>query len=145
MRYDDEIESGDDRYHPNPVQCIALSLALIYYFRLPTAEDNLKRKDNKTPSRDALGVLLSEHIPNFVNIIQRELIKFVNTDNFVIPQGVAINQAVCICFAIISLRKIIFLFLHQDSGTYFFNNCQYCHSNTIVYCWCTRSVYLLFS
>jgi hypothetical protein len=100
MRFDDEIESGDDRYQPNRIRCIALSLALIYYFRLPTTEDNLQRKDDKTPTREALGRLLSENIPDFVDIIQEELVKFVNTDNFVIPQGVAINQAVCIFFIV---------------------------------------------
>jgi hypothetical protein len=125
MRYDDEIESGDDRYQPNPMRCIALSLALIYYFRLPTAEDNVQRKDDKTPTREALGGLLSENIPDFVDIIQGELVKFVNTDNFVIPQGVAINQAVCIF--LFSFKKIISSFLHQDSRTYFFNSCEYCH------------------
>lgn len=79
------------------MKCIALSLALIYYFRLPTEEDNLQRKDNRTPSREKLGALLSQTVPDFVETIQEELLKFVNSDNFVIPQGVAINQAVCTC------------------------------------------------
>lgn len=84
------------QYQPSPKRCIALSLALIYYFRLPSREDNLQRKDSITPSREQLGKLLSETIPNFIDIIEEELVKFVNADNFVIPQGVAINQAVCI-------------------------------------------------
>jgi hypothetical protein len=96
MRFDDEIDVGNDLYQPNPVRCIALSLALIYYFRLPTDEDNTQRKDKKTPPREKLAALLSRTIPDFVTIIQNELDKFVNTDNFVIPNGVAINQAVCL-------------------------------------------------
>jgi hypothetical protein len=102
MRYDDELEYADDQYQPNPIRCIALSLALIYYFRLPTKEDNIQRNDNTTPSREALGNLLSETVPDFFDIIQEELVKFVNNDNFVIPQGVAINQAVCIFFRFLS-------------------------------------------
>ncbi len=98
MRFDDELESGDDIYQPNPIRCIALSLALIYYFRLPTVEDNTQRKDNETPPRKQLAALLSRTIPNFADIIQNELERFVNTDNFVIPNGFAINQAVCFIF-----------------------------------------------
>ncbi len=96
MRYDDEIENVHQSYDSNPIRCIALSLALIYYFRLPTTEDNLQRNDSKTPSREQLATILSQTIPNFEQFIQKELVRFVNTDNFVIPQGVAINQAVCI-------------------------------------------------
>jgi hypothetical protein len=88
MKYDDD----DDE--PNPIRCIALSLALIYYFRLPTKEDNSQRNDQNTPSREEFGELLSRSIPDFVEIIQNELEKFVNTENFVIPHGVAVNQAV---------------------------------------------------
>jgi hypothetical protein len=96
MRFDDELEVGNDLYQPNPVRCIALSLALIYYFRLPTDEDNTQRKDKETPPREKLAGILSRTIPDFVTIIQNELDRFVNTDNFVIPNGVAINQAVCL-------------------------------------------------
>jgi len=95
MRYDDEIENDRKSSDPDPIRCIALSLALIYYFRLPTTEDNLQRNDHKTPSREQLARILSRIIPDFEQVIQNELVKFVNTDNFVIPQGVAINQAVC--------------------------------------------------
>jgi hypothetical protein len=101
MRFDDEIESGNDLYQPNPVRCIALALALIYYFRLPTDEDNTQRKDKDTPPREKLAALLSRTIPNFVDVIQDELNRFVNTDNFVIPHGVAINQAVSNHFHVI--------------------------------------------
>jgi hypothetical protein len=72
---------------------------LIYYFRLPTAEHNSQINDNVTPSREEFGKILSSCIPDFNKTVQEELVKFVNTNNFVIPQGVAINQAVCIfCF-----------------------------------------------
>ena len=84
----------DKSDEPDVMRCIALSLALIYYFRLPTREDNQQRKDNKTPSREELGELLSRTIPDFVVRVQSELEHFVNTDNFVIPHGVAVNQAV---------------------------------------------------
>ncbi|CAF4523413.1 unnamed protein product [Rotaria socialis] len=94
LRYDDELKYDQKTYSPNPMRCIALSIALIYYFRLPTKEDNLKRKDDKTPSREQLADLLRETIPEFDHLIQRELENFVNTNNFVFPQGVAINQAV---------------------------------------------------
>lgn len=67
---------------------------MIYYFRLPTQEDNTQRKDDKTPPREELGEILSRFIPEFEELIQTELVKFVNTDNFVIPPAVAINQAV---------------------------------------------------
>ncbi|CAF1222260.1 unnamed protein product [Adineta steineri] len=88
MKYD------EDDGMPNPIRCIALSIALIYYFRLPTKEDNLQRKDSTTPSREELGELLLRTIPDFVDVIQNELEKFVNTDNFVVPHGVAVNQAI---------------------------------------------------
>ena len=94
MRYDDEIESEHENDQPNPIICIALALALIYYFRLPTKEDNSQRNDQTTPSREELGELLSRSIPDFVQRIQNELENFVNTENFVIPHGVAVNQAV---------------------------------------------------
>jgi hypothetical protein len=95
IRYDDEI---DPDYLPNPIRCITLSIALIYYFRLPTQEDNRLRNDYRTPTREELGELLAENIPDFVQIVQYELENFVNTDNFVIPHGVAINQAVGLLF-----------------------------------------------
>ena len=94
MRFDDEMELSDDLYQPNPVRCIALSLALIYYFRLPTEEDNAQRKDTTTPPREELARVLSRTIPDFVKIVQTELKRFVNPENFVIPNGIAINQAV---------------------------------------------------
>ena len=94
MRYDDEVENGEISSDPNPIRCIALSLALIYYFRLPTKEDNLQRNDDNTPSREELAEILSQSIPDFDETIQYELETFVNTNNFVIPPGVAINQAV---------------------------------------------------
>ncbi|CAF1180009.1 unnamed protein product [Adineta steineri] len=89
MRYDEEL-----KHNPNPIRSIALSIALIYYFRLPTKEDNHQRNDKKTPSREQLAEILCETIPDFDQVIDFELKKFVNTNNFVIPQGVAINQAV---------------------------------------------------
>ncbi|CAF0904066.1 unnamed protein product [Adineta ricciae] len=88
MKYD-----GDDD-KPEPIRCIALSLALIYYFRLPTKEDNMLRKDDQTPSREELSEVLSQSIPQFTQTIQDELERFVNTENFVIPHGVAVNQAI---------------------------------------------------
>jgi len=69
---------------------------LIYYFRLPTEEDNKKRGDSRTPSREQLAELLSKSLPRFTKIVQKELESFVSTKNFIIPSGVAINQAVCI-------------------------------------------------
>ena len=116
MRFDDEIENGNDLYQPNPVRCIALSLALIYYFRLPTEEDNKQRKDEKTPPRERLAELLSQTIPDFVEIIENELDRFVNPDNFVIPHGVAINQAVCITLLLIV--SDIFLFCSRFVNIY---------------------------
>ncbi|CAF3821605.1 unnamed protein product, partial [Rotaria sp. Silwood1] len=94
MRYDDELKYDQKTYMPNPIRCIVLSIALIYYFRLPTNEDNIQRNDKKTPSREQLSEVLCKTIPNFDQIIQNELEQFVNTNNFFIPQGVAINQAV---------------------------------------------------
>ncbi|CAF3853458.1 unnamed protein product [Rotaria sp. Silwood1] len=94
LRYDDELKFDQKSYTPNPIRCIALSIALIYYFRLPTKEDNLQRNDTKTPSREQLAELLREAIPDFDQVVQDELERFVNNNNFVIPQGVAINQAV---------------------------------------------------
>ena len=95
MRYDDELGHGDNVHEPDPIRCIALALALIYYFRLPTEQDNIQRNDLHTPPREKLAELLSKSIPDFVKVIQNELERFVNTDNFMIPNGVAINQAVC--------------------------------------------------
>ncbi|UJR16744.1 hypothetical protein I4U23_003644 [Adineta vaga] len=84
----------DEEEEPDLDRCIALSLALIYYFRLPTDEDNKKRGDQKTPSREEFAKLLSKSLSRFARIIQEELENFVNTTNFVIPTGVAINQAI---------------------------------------------------
>jgi hypothetical protein len=95
LKYDE----NDDE--PDPIRCITLSLALIYYFRLPTNEDNSQRSDHNTPSREKLGEILSRYIPDFVEIIQNELKRFVNTKNFVIPQGVAVNQAVSLLLSIL--------------------------------------------
>ena len=99
------------------MRCIALSLALIYYFRLPTREDNQQRKDNTTPSREELGELLSRTIPDFVVTLESELESFVSKDNFVIPDGVAVNQAV-------SLIKVLLIFdilelFFRSVNTYF--------------------------
>ena len=84
----------DKNSEPDAMRAIALSLALIYYFRLPTKEDNVHRNDTKTPSREELGELLNRTLPDFCRIVQNELEKFVNTENFSIPAGVAVNQAV---------------------------------------------------
>ncbi|CAF4692056.1 unnamed protein product, partial [Rotaria sp. Silwood2] len=94
MRYDDEINDHEIQYQSRAKQCIALALALTYYFRLPTAEDNLQRNDTQTPTREELDQLLSNIIPDFSDMIEQELERFVNTNNFVFPEGVAINQAV---------------------------------------------------
>ena len=71
-----------------------MSIALIYYFRLPTTEDNIQRKDQKTPSREDFENMLEITLPGFAETIQDELDRFVNTENFLMPPGVAINQAV---------------------------------------------------
>ncbi|CAF1578446.1 unnamed protein product [Rotaria magnacalcarata] len=84
----------DENDQPDAMRCIALSLALIYYFRLPTELDNSKRNDDKTPSREKLGQVLDRTLPDFISTLQGELEKFVNTENFLIPPGVAVNQAI---------------------------------------------------
>jgi hypothetical protein len=89
-----QLKYDDNSQEPDAMRCIALSLALIYYFRLPTEEDNSQRKDCNTPSREELGELLDRTLPDFVRTVQDELENFVNTDNFFIPPGVAVNQAV---------------------------------------------------
>ncbi|CAF3577000.1 unnamed protein product, partial [Rotaria sp. Silwood2] len=89
MKYDKVYNEQD-----KAIRCVALSLALIYYFRLPVNDVNAEQTDHNTLSREKLGEILSEIIPNFVKIIQDELERFVTTDNFVIPHGVAINQAI---------------------------------------------------
>ena len=108
MRYDDEIGPDQQTYEPDSMRCIALAIALTYYFRLPTQEDNSQRNDKKSPSRERLATLLCQIIPEFDQKIQEELERFVNTDNFVIPQGVAINQAVCRVKFIHFLSIVIF-------------------------------------
>ena len=109
MRFDGEPTNTDQVYQPDSKRCIALALALIYYFRLPTEEDNAQRKDEKTPTRERLARVLSRTIPDFVDIIQTELENFVNNENFVIPQGVAINQAVCTLLRYVFLLPFIFV------------------------------------
>ena len=99
-------------------QCIVLSLALIYYFRLPTKEDNEKRGDVTTPSREELAGLLSKSLPKFEITVQKQLENFVNTKNFSIPAGVAINQAVCIRPIFITTISSLISSI-QDSRTYF--------------------------
>ncbi|CAF1142456.1 unnamed protein product, partial [Adineta ricciae] len=96
LRYDDELLCNQRTFDPNPIKCIALAIALIYYFRLPTKDHNVQRRNMEvpSPSREQLAELLNETIPDFEEVIQTELYRFVNTDNFVIPKGVAINQAV---------------------------------------------------
>lgn len=78
----------------DPKSIIVLSIALVYYFRLPTKEDNDHRGDTDTPTREQLARALSHLIVDFEEVINDELLKFVNEENFAIPQGVAINQAV---------------------------------------------------
>ena len=57
--------------------------------------------------------VLSGSIPNFVERIQNELEKFVNTDNFVIPHGVAVNQAVSLFSSILhSFYHVCFRFVN---------------------------------
>jgi hypothetical protein len=92
------------------MRCIILSLALIYYFRLPTKLDNNQRNDHNTPSREELGELLDRTLPDFVHTVQAELEKFVNTHNFLIPPGVAVNQAVSLHFSALSLSVISIIF-----------------------------------
>lgn len=99
MRYDGELDNESYQDQRKLLRCITISLALIYYFRLPTEEDNKQRNDDKTPSREELDQILSKELSNFSTMITEELNRFVNTNNFVIPEGVAINQAVCIAFS----------------------------------------------
>ncbi|CAF1528428.1 unnamed protein product [Rotaria sp. Silwood1] len=73
-----QVNSLAKTYFPNPVRCIALSIALTYYFRLPTKEDNLQRNDKKLPSREQFAKLLGLAIQNFDYIVQNELERFVN-------------------------------------------------------------------
>ncbi|CAF1620984.1 unnamed protein product, partial [Didymodactylos carnosus] len=93
MRYDDEIDV-DNQSPPDPVRCIALAISLIYYFRLPTKEDRQQRNIVDHPTREDFAMVITGTIPDFVGVIEDELEKFVNNKNFVIPPGVAINQAV---------------------------------------------------
>ncbi|CAF4322341.1 unnamed protein product [Rotaria sp. Silwood2] len=90
----DEMRFDDETVEPDVIRCIVLALALTYYFRLPTQEDNDQRNNQKDPPREKLASILSQKVPDFVDIIERELANFVNPNNFLIPQGVAINQAV---------------------------------------------------
>ncbi|CAF1595849.1 unnamed protein product, partial [Didymodactylos carnosus] len=100
LRYDDEIkdehnDSNDsvNLYERNPVICIALSIALIYYFRLATTNDRKQYDDVESPTREEFSRILSRTIPDFDRVVQIELEKFVTHDNFLIPSGVALNQA----------------------------------------------------
>ncbi len=88
------MKFNDETIEPDVKRCIALALALTYYFRLPTKEHNDQRNDQETPTREQLADVLSRKIPGFVDIIETELRNFVNPNNFLIPKGVAINQAV---------------------------------------------------
>jgi hypothetical protein len=102
----------DHSEEPDAMRCIALSLALIYYFRLPTREDNWQRKDDKTPSREELGELLSRTIPDFVVTVESELESFASKNNFVIPDGVAVNQAVSL-ITVLLIFDILELFFRS--------------------------------
>ncbi|CAF3757475.1 unnamed protein product [Rotaria sp. Silwood1] len=73
-----QVNSLAKTYFLNPIRCIALSIALTYYFRLPTKENNLQRNDKKLPAREQLTKLLGQAIPNFDYIVQNELERFVN-------------------------------------------------------------------
>ena len=95
LRYEEDLQKDPKYFKPNPERCIALAIALIYYFRLPTEEDNRRRNDHQTPTREKLAIVIKETIHNFEYLIERELVRFVNLENFVIPEAVAINQAVC--------------------------------------------------
>ena len=71
-------------------------MALTYYFRLPSQEVSMQRETANASSREQLAALLSKTIPAFADTIDEVLSRFVNSDNFLIPNGVAINQAVCV-------------------------------------------------
>ncbi|CAF1680227.1 unnamed protein product, partial [Didymodactylos carnosus] len=83
LKYDNQA------YEPSPQLCIALSIALVYYFRLPTKTDREERNDKDSPTREELSEILSRtFLSNFDEMIQSELEKFVTNDNFLIPSGV---------------------------------------------------------
>ncbi|CAF1429735.1 unnamed protein product [Didymodactylos carnosus] len=72
LKYDNEI------YEPNPHLCIALSIALVYYFRLLTNADREERNDKVSPTREQLSDIMSRtFLSNFNEMIQNELEKFV--------------------------------------------------------------------
>lgn len=95
LQYDETARTVNHDDDAVATQWIALSIALIYYFRLPTEADSEHRKDQSTPTREEFARKFHGIIPNFGRLIEEELEHFVNPNNFAIPQGVAINQAVC--------------------------------------------------
>lgn len=107
-RYDDETKHEQNYFNFDPKCSIALAIALIYYFRLPTKEDNVHQSDTETPTREQFAQALWRTIPDFEQLINDELLRFVNEENFVIPQGVAINQAVSEIFESIIIDLFFF-------------------------------------
>ena len=107
-RYGDEARHDQNYFNLDPKCSIALSIALIYYFRLPTKEDNVHQSDTETPTREQLAQALSRTILDFEELINDELLRFVNEENFVIPQGVAINQAVSEIFESMIIIDLFF-------------------------------------
>ncbi|CAF0900000.1 unnamed protein product, partial [Didymodactylos carnosus] len=78
----------------NSVRCITLAIAMVYYFRLPTQDDRQKQNFNDEATREEFSKALSRTIPDFGEIVQKELEKFVTTENVLLPPGVALNQAI---------------------------------------------------
>ena len=102
LHYDETPVADGQKDEVDPLKCIALSIALIYYFRLATEAHNRQCNDHSNPTREAFAEALHGTIPDFGQRIDHELEQFVNRKNFHIPEGVAINQAVC-CFSLFSL------------------------------------------
>ena len=112
LQYENTPMTTGQNQEVDSLQCIALSIALIYYFRLPTEAHNQQRNDHSIPTREELAEALRQTIPNFGQRIDQELERFVNRKNFHIPEGVAINQAVCCFYIFPFIRRSIVRFIH---------------------------------
>ncbi|CAF1429810.1 unnamed protein product [Didymodactylos carnosus] len=77
------------------IRSIILSVALVYYLRLPTEEDR-QQQNLAEPTREEFSRDMSRILPNSGSAVQSEMMAYITTENFLFPPGVALNQAVIV-------------------------------------------------
>jgi len=74
-------------------EAMCMAIASVYYFRLPLVAERLKNGEDG-PSRPAFSAQLTETLKtSYDGVVTSVLGRVISNENFVIPAGVALNQA----------------------------------------------------